>query len=109
MKERHPLREYQKQAVDALEKGEGIVEVGDQVNCDICNDYFPPSDTRSGGFLFDTYSYCPKCAASSLERIKGYKEDKYIRAWCPEGMSFHDFVMALRGGNNRVVVTSKKK
>lgn len=81
-----------------MKKGQGIVimDGGDNVNCDICNDDFFEGDNRSGGFLFSTYSYCPKCAAESIERIRSLGEEHCIRAHCPIGMSFRHWVLELR-------------
>lgn len=72
-----------------------ITEVGDQVNCDVCNaDYTDRTD--SGGFLFGSYAYCPECAKSRLEKIRGYGEEKYITEHCPPDMSFADWCRRLR-------------
>ena len=79
-----------------------VIDIGNEVLCDSCNKDYTDSDEQ-GGFLFGTNNtYCPDCAPSALERIKGYGEDKYITAYCPAGMSFKDFVLGLRGGDNTI-------
>lgn len=88
---------------------EKVIDCGERVECDVCGEDFPKGDPRSGGFLFGSYAYCPKCAAESIERIKGYKEERYIKSWCPKGMSFHDWVMQLRGGDNRMRIISGER
>jgi hypothetical protein len=75
--------------------------VGEVVVCDACNDDYTDS-TDSGGFLFGSHAYCPKCAKRSIERIKGYGEEKYIKDYCPEGMSFRDWCLKLRNGDNTI-------
>lgn len=82
-----------------------VIDIGDTVLCDSCNaDY--TSRPESGGFVFGSSAYCPECATRMMEGIVKYNEQRYIRAKCPEGMSFADFVRRYRNGNNRVVITS---
>ncbi len=77
------------------------MEEGDtRVQCDFCGkDYTFESD--SGGFIFSGSAYCPVCAPESLKQIKKYREEKYIRAFCPPEKSFWSFVVDYR--NNRAV------
>jgi hypothetical protein len=85
-----------------------IIQVGDHVNCDVCNEYFPPGDPRCGGFLFGSKAYCPDCAEKSYPQIIKYREEKHIKAWCPAGMTFHDWCMKLRGGDNTIKIITKE-
>lgn len=85
-----------------------IKDIGDSVFCDVCNDYYGPDNPASGGFLFESKAYCPKCAVRLLIGIIKYGEQRYIKEWCPEGMSFHDWVMKLRGGNNTIKIITKE-
>ncbi len=72
--------------------------LGRRVACDGC-DTDLTSDPRSGGLLFGSYAYGPCCADRQLERIRGYGEERYIRARCPEGVAFADWVRdTLRDG-----------
>ena len=82
-----------------------IIEIGKNVACDICNYDFTDSDD-SGGFLFETFAYCPKCASESLARIQSYGEEQYIKGYCPEGMSFREWVLKLRNGDNTIKIIS---
>lgn len=72
-----------------------VTEVGDCVCCDICNDDYT-SSTASGGFLFGSYAYCPKCAEAHIKGIRGHGEEKYIKEWCPPGLSYADWVRRIR-------------
>ena len=84
-----------------------VTDFGPRVVCDVCTEDWTDSPV-SGGFLFDSYAYCPKCATSHLPRIKGYKEESHIRAWCPKDMSFSAWILKLRGGDNRIIFTTKE-
>jgi hypothetical protein len=72
------------------------VSLGKTVICDQCNRDYTDS-TDEGGFIFGSHAYCPKCAAESLPRIRGYGEEHYIKARCQAGQSFADFVRGYRG------------
>ncbi len=84
-------------------KVESITDMGDTVICDQCNKDFTDSG-ESGGFIFGSHAYCPDCGRAALPRIKGYGEEKFIKATCPRGMSFKDFVLQYRGDNNKITV-----
>ena len=84
-------------------KVESRTDFGDTVICDQCNKDFTDSE-ESGGFIFGSHAYCPNCGKDSLPRIKGYDEEKHIKATCPRDMSFKDFVLQYRGDNNKVTV-----
>ncbi len=84
-----------------------VIECGDKVLCDFCGEEYNAQNKTTGGFLFDSNAVCPACAPDSLKRIIGYHEKDHIKSYCPTGMSFHDWVMQLRGGNNTIKVTTK--
>lgn len=71
------------------------VEPGEEVICDWCNANMTAS-VETGGMLFGTKGCCPKCTEAMLPKIKGYGEEHYIRARCPEGMSFADWIRSIR-------------
>lgn len=78
------------------------IDIGRVVVCDMCDvDYTDLPDM--GGFIFTSYAYCPKCAVSHLPKIRGYGEERFIRATCPEGQSFADFVRAQRGPDGNYI------
>ncbi len=66
-----------------------------EVLCDICSDDYTNSNEH-GGFLFDSYAVCPKCAPETEKNIIDYKEAKFIKARCPNHLSFRDWVYTLR-------------
>lgn len=89
-----------------MQKGKILsqVDIGNTVLCDLCNADYTDSN-ESGGFLFlSSTGVCPKCAPEFLKNIESYHEEKYIRAWCSDHLSFKDFIIKIRGGNNLITV-----
>lgn len=86
---------------EAMRTGERV-PVGEIVVCDFCNADFTASD-ESGGFVFQSKAVCPRCAPEMLPKIEAYHEDHLIRARCPEGTSFADFVREFRGPNAAIL------
>jgi len=82
-------------------------DIGDSVCCDYCSKEYR-GDATTGGFLFGSYAACPACAPDMLRRIQNYGEERYIKARCPPELSFHDWVMLLRGGNNKIQLRELK-
>jgi len=71
------------------------VDMGDTVLCDFCNKDFTDSNV-TGGFLFQAKAVCPDCSEHFLANVKKYNETKYIRGYCPEGMSFSNWIRTFR-------------
>ena len=71
------------------------VNPGNHVLCDFCNEDFTNSD-ESGGLLFGSKAVCPKCAPGSEASAAKYNELSHIKARCPEGVTFADWVRTLR-------------
>ena len=82
-----------------------ILDVGHTVICDVCDEDWT-GNPESGGFLFETKAYCPKCVRTRLDSIKSYDEERFIRAWCPPNLSFADWVLQLRDGKNYVKIVT---
>jgi hypothetical protein len=80
------------------------VLIGATVVCDICSQDWT-NRPESGGFLFGSYSYCPKCAERGLAEIKRCNEEHFIHGFCPEGESFADWVRRMRGPDSFIRVT----
>ncbi len=80
------------------------VDIGRRVFCDICNKEWT-DDCTHGGFLFCSKAVCPACAERELASIRSYGEEHYIKARCPEDMSFADWCRWLRGGDNTIRIT----
>ena len=101
-KELHPI---QQAYADALEAG-GPAEIplGRSVLCDI-DDTDLTEDSRSGDYLFGSYAVGPCCAERYLATIEGYGEEHFIKARCPEGVSFADWVRGMRGPEAAIVIT----
>lgn len=67
------------------------IDPGNTVLCDTCNRNMT-NDTKSGGFLFMSHAVCPYCCGDFEETAKKYNETRFIRARCPENMSFANWV-----------------
>jgi hypothetical protein len=74
-------------------------DIGDIVVCDYCNADYTNND-RSGGVLCGGV-LCPDCA---IQTIRDYPDD--IEAQCPPDLSFKEWVLRLRGGDNTITITS---
>lgn len=102
--EKHPVHQA---FADALKAGgPAVIDLGRSVLCDI-DDTDLTDDPRSGGFMFGTYAIGPCCASSRLESIRGYGEEDHIQAWCPEGVSFANWIRSVREvtGSNAITIT----
>lgn len=81
------------------------IDIGDIVICDSCSEDYTDSQEQ-GGFLFLSRGICPKCAVETYRQIKKFKETGYIRSVCPTGMSFKDFILGIRNGDNKIIIKS---
>ena len=75
-----------------------ILDIGDMVLCDLCNDDYTHSDVH-GGILVGSYAVCPSCAPKFAD-----SDEPIIH--CPAGMRFRDWVLHLRGGRNTIEITT---
>jgi len=82
-----------------------VIDHEDSVVCDLCNEEYK-GKPDSGGILVGSYAYCPKCAPEHEEGLKKYNEHHLIKARCPLGMPFAKWVLLLRGGDNRTIITA---
>lgn len=97
------LYQKDKERYSYIPKGSKSFSIGqhdERVFCDAgCGQEYTNSDEK-GGFILGSKAYCPTCAKDNLPTIIKYGEKSYIKAWCPEGKSFKDFVLNIRRGNN---------
>lgn len=98
----HPVHEAYAKAL--AEGGPAVIPVGRDVLCDSCDEDLT-SDRRSGGFLFSTYAIGPCCAERWETGARKYGEEQFIRARCPEGVSFGDWVRGIRGPDAAITIT----
>ena len=92
-------------ALDQADTGiASAIPLGRTVLCDI-DDTDLTDDPRSGGYLFGSYAVGPCCAGRHEATVRGYGEEEFILARCPEGVSFADWVRALRGPDAAIKVT----
>jgi len=68
------------------------------VLCDYCNGDYTESDEQ-GGVQIGSYAICPRCAKEAIQSAEQYQEE-YTK--CPEGMTFRDWVLQLRNGNDSI-------
>jgi hypothetical protein len=80
------------------------IPVGDVVVCDFCDEDYTTSKD-GGGLVFDGNGVCPKCALKLLDDAERYGELEHIKAVCPVGKSFADFIREYRGPNAFISVT----
>lgn len=73
------------------------IDLGRNVVCDFCSVDHTNSEAR-GGVIFGSYAICPRCVPAVES------EPWRIRARCPAGMRFGDFVRNYRGDNNTVTI-----
>lgn len=84
------------------------MDIGNTVKCDACNEDYTDSDAQ-GGMLFVSKAICPKCTPRWVNDAKAYGESHHIRAEAAPWESFRDFVLRIRGGNNKVRVAGNDK
>ena len=80
-----------------------IHDIGNHVECDGCSKDFSASD-ECGGILFGSSGFGPCCEERTLKYIRKYNEEIYIKGRCPPGMSFRDWILRLRNGNNTITI-----
>lgn len=84
-----------------------VADMGDTVLCDICNEDYTESDEPGlGAFLFVGKAVCPHCAGRVMTTIRQYGEQKMISEVCPPGITFKQWVLDLRGGDNTINILS---
>lgn len=71
-------------------------DIGDTVVCDWCNMEFTNS-VATGGGVVGSEAVCPYCWGMVLKNADGVKR-------CPRTMTFKEFVMKERNGNNRITI-----
>lgn len=67
------------------------MDADEEVFCDLCGQDMTDMPDQ-GGFLFATKTICPDCAPAYEERLIFHNEQQHIRARCPVGKSFADWV-----------------
>ena len=80
------------------------IDLGELVYCDGCSKDYTASNAL-GGLLFGSYGYCPECAPRIAASAEKYGETWNINDRAREGESFCDFVLRIRGGNNKIVIS----
>lgn len=83
-----------------------VKTIGDRVFCDwSCNKEYTHSPAK-GGLLFGSYAVCPECAPDVEAKAVKNQEENRIRARCPEGMSFRDWVVNVLRKNKPGTITT---
>ncbi len=73
-----------------------IIDIGNTVLCDFCNEDYTDSDVK-GGCLIGSYAICPEC-----EQEIEHREE--IDQFCPPETEFRKWVLDLRGGKNTIEI-----
>jgi hypothetical protein len=94
----HNLKVYDKMLSEFNSANVNVFDIGDTVLCDMCNKDFTNSN-ETGGFIFGSYAVCPDCAPRILKDVKKFNESENIKATCPEGVSFKNFILNWRVNN----------
>lgn len=84
-----------------IEKRDGwtveTLQPGRLVFCDGCGEDYTDSPA-TGGILFQSKAICPTCASKWEQGAKQYGEERFIKARCPVGMAFSDWVRKTMRG-----------
>lgn len=80
-----------------------IIDIGNSVVCDLCGADYTNSD-KQGGILFGSSAVCPACTPDVLKSTKKYHEKEHLKGECPKDMSFKDWVLKLRAGDNTIII-----
>ena len=72
-----------------------IIDMSDEVLCDLCNKSYKGLPDR-GGIIFESKAICPDCTPDIMESIEEHNEQKFIRATCPDNVTFYSFVINYR-------------
>ena len=78
-------------------------DMGNRVICDICGQEWT-NRTEVGGFVLGSKAYCPDCSERILPNIMRHGEEDQIKAFCPPGKSFADFIRHFRGGPASITI-----
>lgn len=89
---------------DEAERTGRPIEVGALVVCDFCCLDFTKSDER-GGVIFESKAICPRCTPRLLASVERNGEERFVRATCPAGQTFADFVREYRGADSTIHIT----
>jgi hypothetical protein len=69
-----------------------VIDIGNSVACDSCNEDYDTTSNKCGGFKFVSNAICPKCALGYMEIVKKYGEEKHIRSICKPDQTFREFL-----------------
>lgn len=81
------------------------IDIGEDVMCDWCGDDYTNSE-ESGGITFGSKACCPACEGKVEASAINYGETHLLGERCPEGMSFKNWVLKLRGGDNTIRIVT---
>jgi len=85
------------------------IDIGDQVVCDICNTDYTNDNISKGGILFGSKAVCPICAPRMEQNIIKYHEQEFIKGRCPVDVTFREWCLGLRNGQNTVKIYNLNK
>lgn len=97
-----------KNKCDQAERTGERIPVGDIVVCDFCNEDFTDY-AWEGGMIFESKAVCPPCTDRMMPDIIKFHEQRHIKAMCPDGTTFADFVRKYRGPDAAIRIISYGK
>ena len=101
-----PLHPVHRAYADALAEQNpmAVIPLGRTVLCDDC-DRDCTASAEGGGILFQSKAIGPCCAPKWEASAERYGETSFIRAHCPAGVSFADWVRGMRGPDPAITIS----
>lgn len=75
------------------------------VVCDLCNEDHTNKD-EIGGMLLGSKGICPTCTKRMMPNLEKDDEANYVKDIAKEEESFRQFILRIRGNNDKVMITS---
>ncbi len=72
-----------------------VIDMKGKVICDYCDKDWT-GDKTSGGFLFQSKAVCPDCEEKTMNSVKKYHEERFIRGTCPNDVPFGEWILGMR-------------
>jgi hypothetical protein len=104
------FKEEYERAMHKIKNGDHsteVINIGDTVICDFCNEDYTNSD-KQGGMLYGSYGTCPECVPRIEASAKKYQEEHLILERALPGETFKAFSLRMRKGDNAITFLKGK-